>query len=677
MKSISSNESIAYSARRYFVPSAIPASQPAKSKRVRVRKHYLNTPFTYKIMLENQARMVEQKLTSSRTAANRATALRGFLKANCLCEDDIVGLEMRRLYPEACERYGQQMQQDGRTSRNISNSLSALRPWKEAVIVYDTAQAVESQKPTPFMAVLREIFEGQNVALAARNMGVAKGMLHGWLNGKKPRNSNAMYISRLEAYFGLDRGYLLHLAGIKEQGKRVESVGGTPRPIEFRNRVGELTRIIFCLKPGPATPLREQWENYVRYKTAASLVMDGLKRTRRGRWRISPCPITARTDSNWWAFLPDRRGQTVDYKEVASARIAWAKTAAYLGWLRLGHESGGANVPESDVETLAWLAVPDHIERYLDWTKSRVRARNQGATQFLAYIASLVRPEAGYLCQTPQLQATLPEPYRSADWDELCKKTFELTHQLSAAYDDEMQVSRDSFAPIMHILQMAQPMDAIADMVQRMRADRPVLDPKAEAIWARDIVLIKLLASNPIRRRNLIHLTWRADNTGELHQREDGSWWLKIHKSRFKNTRGAAGAREFYECQVNAAAWTDIERYVRVHRPRLIRGPTDLFFLNSSEGPGKSNDTHLWTELGRRVEKLTAKYLYKCPGIGTHAFRHIVATAILKATGGDFKTAALVLNDKVATVEKHYAFLTANDGAERMGQLLAASFSRM
>lgn len=99
----------------------------------------------------------------------------------------------------------------------------------------------------------------------------------------------------------------------------------------------------------------------------------------------------------------------------------------------------------------------------------------------------------------------------------------------------------DSFAPIMHILQMAQPMDAIADMVQRMRADRPVLDPKAEAIWARDIVLIKLLASNPIRRRNLIHLTWRADNTGELHQREDGSWWLKIHKSRFKNTRGAAG----------------------------------------------------------------------------------------------------------------------------------------
>lgn len=49
-------------------------------------------------------------------------------------------------------------------------------------------------------------------------------------------------------------------------------------------------------------------------------------------------------------------------------------------------------------------------------------------------------------------------------------------------------------------------------------------------------------------------------------------------------------------------------------------------------------------------------------------FRHIVATAILKASGGDFKTAALVLYDRVATVEKHYAFLTANEGGERMSE---------
>jgi len=43
----------------------------------------------------------------------------------------------------------------------------------------------------------------------------------------------------------------------------------------------------------------------------------------------------------------------------------------------------------------------------------------------------------------------------------------------------------------------------------------------------------------------------------------------------------------------------------------------------------------------------------------------------LKAPNGDFKTAALVLYDRVATVEKHYAFLTASVGGDRMSELLA------
>lgn len=67
----------------------------------------------------------------------------------------------------------------------------------------------------------------------------------------------------------------------------------------------------------------------------------------------------------------------------------------------------------------------------------------------------------------------------------------------------------------------------------------------------------------------------------------------------------------------------------------------------------------------------------RCAGINAHAFRHLVATSILKADGGDYKTAALVLNDRTQTVEKHYAGLRSNDGAERMGTLLKSQFNRM
>jgi integrase len=189
------------------------------------------------------------------------------------------------------------------------------------------------------------------------------------------------------------------------------------------------------------------------------------------------------------------------------------------------------------------------------------------------------------------------------------------------------------------------------------------------------LVLIKLLSSNALRRRNLVYLTWRADDTGQLYRKADGSWWIRIPKQQFKNWYGAA--REFdYDSPVHPSAWADIEKYLFVHRKLLMRGPTDLVFLTLA-GPHSAKENRPWIEMSSTVSTLTNRYLLKSPGIGTHAFRHIVATAILKANGGDHKTAAQVLNDRVSTVERHYAGLRSADGAIRMAQLLDAPFSRM
>ena len=82
-------------------------------------------------------------------------------------------------------------------------------------------------------------------------------------------------------------------------------------------------------------------------------------------------------------------------------------------------------------------------------------------------------------------------------------------------------------------------------------------------------------------------------------------------------------------------------------------------------------------EMSKRLVVLTRKYLWKSDGIGTHAFRHIVVTSILKTDGGDIKTAALVLNDAEATVAKHYSGMRSGDGAKRMGDLLGKTLNRM
>jgi integrase len=622
----------------------------------------MTTPLTYRRLLDEQGRQVQLGNLNEQTAANRATALRGFLRANHLDVDDVVGQEMRMRFPESLERFIAVLEANGRPSRSISNTRTALRPWKEAVVEHDTQEAINAGTATPFGQGISSLLQGKSIQRVAREAGIPYDMLIGWARGKMPRSNNGRFVLRLEAYFGVERNSLLTLAGINTRAPKVE-LGGPPACIEYNQKVVALSKFPFCIRPAPGTQLRNQWQEFLKYKTAAVPV---FKRTKRGRWRFSPCPLTAETDANWWAFL--------DGKEIASARVGWTRTSAYLGWLCLPTEQGGIGLSEVNVHTLAWLAVSDFLEDFLNWTRDRIGKRNQGVNQFLAFVASLVRPRFGYLRQRPELQVTLPQNYQNETWEHLCDRQFELTEQLVSAYRHEIEVSRDSFEPIKEIIQLPQPMDAIADMIQRMRADRPVGQPRRESIWARDLVLIKLLISNPLRRRNLAYLTWREDNTGELYQRVDKSWWIRIPKSKFKNRHGAAG-EQIYDCQVHPSAWRDIERYLFIFRPTLLREPTDLVFLAKSSHGVKEHRP--WADLSGRVHQLTAKYLPRCAGARAHAFRHIVATSILKADGGDYKTAALVLNDRIQTVEKHYAGIRSNDGADRMAKLLEMPFSRM
>jgi integrase len=656
------DKSTGYNIRRYFTPTSITAPQTPKKGKMRASGRSMHH-LTYHTLLDEQSRKVQLDGLNEQTAANRATALRNFMRANGMCLDDVVGDEMRLRHPEAIERLVQMLGEEGRSTRSISNTRAAFRPWRDAVIEYDTAVALAMEKGTPFMEALKGVMTGVPVKRVAKQAGVPPDMLRGWLLGKQPRPSSVTYLMRIEAFFGLERTSLVALAGVKPRGYKVQ-LGGPPARIQYNETAFPLTRQQYCCKPAPDSPLRQQWYEFMKYKTCAA---PALQRTKRGKWRFSPCPLSATTDTNWWIFL--------DGKEVASARIGWAKVASYLGWLTLSRERGGKALAAHEVQTLAWLAVPEYLEEYLDWCKNRIGGRNQGTNHFLAFVASLVRPRFGYLLQCPELQLTLPAKYAAQDWSELCQRQFDLTEQLVSSYKDEIDVSRDSFAPIRKLVELQQPMDAMVDMIQRMRADRPVGGASSlEAIWSRDLALIKLLISNPLRMRNLAHLTWRADNSGDLYQRSDKSWWIRIPKNKFKNRNGAAGD-SIYDCEIQPSAWPDIERYIFTYRPKLLRFPSDLVFLTRLERG--TNEHRPWGELCAKVQKLTAKYIPQCNGFRAHAFRHIVATSILKAEGGTHKTAARVLNDRVATVEKHYDGLTSNDGARELGRLLGAQFSRM
>jgi len=653
----------------------------------KVRSKTLHSqPLTYSALLESQNQKVALGKLNSQTAANRATALRLFLRANHLQESDIVGSEMRTHFPDAVRKFATYLRDQGKTPRSISNTRSALTALHQDVVQHDTVVALAREQATPFQKTIRNVMEGHPVKRVARQAGISADILYGWLAGKVPRASNAKLIRRLETFFGLERESLVSLAGIKD-GIRPREQVGVPPQITYRETLGQRSGNQYYLVVPLDSPLRAQWIDLMRYKTAK---VPALRRSPAGRWTLAPLEVKRETVATWYEFL--------DGVEVSSAKSAWMKVASYLGWMALRPGYGGPGLREQDLQTLAWFAVPDYLEAYLEWMKRRCgNKHSRGVLTFFGLLGWMLRPGDGYLYQIPSLRETLPAEFRKDTWENMCSRQYDYCVKLKQALEQEVQVSRDPFAPLQPVLDLPEPLEALADMVQRMRMDRPVGNEIAEALWARDIFLVKLLASNPLRLRNMATLTWteknvdghKPSNVGSLYQRGDGTWWIFVPKHLLKNRRSSGAIRD-YDSPVHDSVWPDLERYLFKHRPKLIRWLTELVFLTKTRDPDaltkkygreakKSGprEHRPYIEMSKHLYQLTKKYLWKCNGIGTHAFRHLIATSILKSDGGDYKTAALVLNDREITVEKHYSGLRSGDGATRMGMLLDKSFRRM
>ena len=678
-----SYESTTYANLRYFVPSPLLAPQATKEGKKARKKQLKPEPLTYRDLLQDQDKLVATSNLNKQTAANRATALRLFLKTQQLLPEDIVGAEMRSTFKLAEAKFADALRLEGRTGRTISNLCSALRPWRTAIATDDKHRALTADHMTPFQRSVTELVGARPVKQLARQVAIPASLLRGWIKGCQPRPSKSHHIRRLEAFFGIESGGLVVLAGIQDGHLNRESVGQAA-PNAYRQRLAANRKLLYILKVGAESPLRAEWSALIRYKTEGVPLLNRLER---GVWTFSPHRSVAR-EAEWFNFLTDR--------EVPSAGKCWTNLASYYGWMTLCTSKGGLGAPDDWVQTLAWLAVPDHIEDYFRWRMQRSNEQmNQGILELLAVMIWMVRPGDGYLYQQPHFQLLLPEKYRAEGWQSLCTRQHVYCQRLQNFWKSKVQVSRDSFDTVRTVIDCKEPMQEIADMVQRMRNDRPSGSLLKEAIWARDILIIKLLASNPLRMSNFINLTWeevnvdghRPHDRGAIYKRVDGSWWLSVPRHCFKN-RGAT--TKDYDSPVNVAVWSDLERYLFKYRPLLLRWPSDLLLLTLTRDPVSKVTRHgepykqvafkehlPYRAIGNQVAKLTARYLRNSNGSRMHAFRHIVTTAILKTDGGDIKTAALVLHDKETTVEKNYSGMRSGDGSVRMGELLKRSFDRM
>lgn len=645
----------------------------------RARKRALDSS---KLTFYNLQDLLHQRINrgdgpSASSLPNLHSALSSFLTEQQLTAEMPIGSIFRACYYKYVKAHTASLQKEKRSKDYITNRRSLLAHWRKCVIDYDRYCAIDLKKAHPFQQALQDIvatFPSQRSL--ARDSGIPLATLKRWLHGAIPHAGSIHHVAKLERLLGLEPGQLRDL--LPERFLQADSLGEhAETKIPYRVRLATASKVTYAVKE-PTDRLRREWTEFLQYKVSELDVVEssndddeeygdekpGLRRSTNGRWSSTSAAVAVPKASNWFAFY---RG-----KYVATANIKWSQVSQFTGWLMLSESDGGKGMSAYEAQTLSNLARRNLVRAHVEWKIERAGGRvHSGILGFLQFISSLCNPRTGYLTQSQSRVADAESTGTERQWRNRCEATFDSVCKLRAELSQHSETSRDPFEPIQHVLSLQNPLEAIADMTMRINIAKPSTGGKREAIWARDKLLVKLLASNPLRDKNMRMLSYRPDNKGHLRQDARGGWFIFVPRRELKNFRGAARDRD-YSMQVRPEVWSDIDEYLRHYRPMLLKTTTDRFFISEhSGGPFATQG------LARRFEMLTRKYLQGCPGVGPHAMRHIVATSILKASPNDWNAAAWALHDREETVRAHYAHLAQHDAAQWLEKSFGGPFARM
>lgn len=653
------------------VRSSAPKQPASRARKRQMDSRNLKFRDLRELMKQRLARGTGLSVSSD---PNLQSALNGFLRERNMTDDSVIGSVLRSTYYDNLKAHLTALKAEGRSPSYIANRRHLLAQWRSTVIECDRHCAVQLKQAAPFQRALLDIFEANITRKGlARATGLPLATLKRWLDGRLPNARSAVFVPRIETFLGLPAGTLADLLPLRTASERNNAEF---EPIAYRERLKSRAKLRYSIKT-PSASLRNEWTAFVRYKVDELDEVDeedenycddgdgpGLKRSAGGRWSSTASPVVRQRATNWHSFHNGRY--------VPSAGVKWTMVAMFLGWLQLSEAEGGKGLCESEAMTLAHFSRKAFIGDYVDWQLQRSSGiAHSGITSFLMFASSLCNPKTGYLTQSWARFSSQSGVNSAETWGARCRQAFQSFRRRRDALADDAAPSRSSLEPIKHVLALQNPLQAIADMLVRMDAVKPNTGGEAEAVWARDRLMVKLLASNPIRDKNLRMMTFRADGSGHLHRGDDRGWYIRIPRRELKNFRGAARERD-YHMQVRPEVWRDIEEYLKVYRPMLLAGSSDYVFLTTRGGAAAGEAT-----LRRRFEMLTRKYLYGCPGVGPHSMRHIVATSILKASPNDWHAAAWALHDREETVKRHYAHLARHDADKWLSKAMDEPFRRM
>jgi hypothetical protein len=426
--------------------------------------------------------------------------------------------------------------------------------------------------------------------------------------------------------------------------------------------------------------LEEEFLLLQKHKTTA-ILPEGEERDERGNWTVSEdggVPTAEYVKNFFRSFMgfcalpadntdPYLRGAGIAPEALSLALLADKRLVeSYRDFIKL--RSGLRVRPLEDSDDIE--DVPAHMitagGRWIFYDKGG--KYNNGTLTILRIISGLLRPGTGYLYQHPEFASKLGSRITAATWQQQCMETRTRVDKIAKDVlklqkdhnTDEFDFGRNPTEAIQWILELKRPLEMLHQMLKEMLDDLlPEGDPEIDrARQFRDIVLVALLVSNPLRIRMFSIMQFGK----HLSRRSDGSWWLTFGRRSFKNRRSL---KCDYEVRVAPELWPLLDHYKDKFHPLLAgSGRSKYVFIGVGKGRHRNRNGKRLNEysLSDLIRHLTGLYLPGEVGFGPHAFRHIVATDIIKKDPRlGFILAARALHDKLETVETQYIHLKTSE----------------
>lgn len=566
-----------------------------------------------------------QGLRNRLSAVRQLARLRNRSMLDCAHAELVTALDQTLRTIDCCKELSVSRRRD----------LRSHARWLSTYLTTDTQAPRQVNRPAPrpdsaFTKCLRSAFHASGLSKShvADAAGMSPATFGEWLMGRQPRSETIPKLHLVEQALGLKGGEL------SQHVCRMQIGDVTDPCIAYRRGVTERQqdRYRADVNKLPRSFVSE-WREFLEARTSG--------------------PIHSSMPKSGWSLKPAEKGRTtpnalnsIDGMVSASADVIARHVLGVVGWLTLTKEKGGRGLAMSEINTIAWLAVPDVVDGYLNFLLSRSGRVNNAHTNYAGFVSSVCSTPHGYFWNHPERLAGLPVSAGTAQRtpSSLLEESLKTAQGWRARYTGR---SRDPKLPLRMFSDengdMLAPLWKGVQAIDAAATKYPYQSP-LRACKARDALMLALLLAIPMRCTTLATLRIGSHAEDVIYKSGDS---YRLRLGNVKNIRSAEG--QGIDIPLPKFLGERVREYLEQHRPVLLGSFHSDFFLLSRRNPHKP-----WATLNSQVITLTKLYVPGCPGVGPHAFRHAVASMYLRKHRGEYATVARLLMVDLQTVMTHY-----------------------